>query len=199
MPANPSFNPEFDSDSPSRGTGDLIYTFRDLIFSPPILPVPPDEASRLDEFIAEGFASYVMVELTGDLFVRNVSKVRINGSRPVHIDRREFVVLLVLAWYARFWATLPTAARAGRSPYLSASDILDYIDELKVLLAPNLPVFCSGDPLDVTKVISQFRDHLRASGEDDNILQTGPSHFGYRWSIPPRNLIVRFAPPARPR
>jgi hypothetical protein len=189
-----SIRPNLHSSLPSQPDGELIRTFRSLIDNPPHLPAPMDEASRLEEFLVHGFNSSATVFLMGNLDMRIPKTVRVNASRQIHLDRRRFIVLLVLAWYARFWTTLPEVERSTRSSYLTASRILDYIDELKTLYAMELPVFRSGDALDVTDAISQFRKALRAEGQEAGIIETGPGHYGYRWSLPARNLILRFAP-----
>lgn len=184
--------------SPIFDEGSLTRTFHSLVLVSPALVDSATPAVRLEDFLAQGFKSSALLGITGDLERSNPKGIRIDGSAPVYLTRRQFIVLLILVWYSRYRASLPPARRASFSPFLKASQILDKIEELKGLYAADLPAFASGDSMAVTRVIAAIRRRLRRARLSSQLIETGPSHVGYRLSVPPANVVIQFTPPEAP-
>jgi hypothetical protein len=114
----------------------------------------------------------------------------IGPAGSLSLTPRQFAVLYVLALHLLTLAGKPARHAVKGPPNLSAKDILDSVEALKERDSVVGAVFSTGEPLDITRVISDLRALFRAHRIPRDLVKTGPRRNGYHLEIDPRNLRI---------
>jgi hypothetical protein len=137
-----------------------------------------------------------IVELTGG-FTGNLRFLRINGGRPMKINRAEFQILAVIMAQNRTARGLTTPRTIqAQAHYLTGQEIISALDEWEKQVPG---AGWHADPAGVFKVISKLRKKL-ARKKHPLLLETMDQDLegGYRLSTPPLNLVLQMRPPSPP-
>jgi hypothetical protein len=113
----------------------------------------------------------------------------VDGDSHLSLDRCQFLVLLVLVCHSLQLAGKEVPVKVPRTPYLSASTILDSILELLNRINPPLELFKGMDVMAVTKYIGEIRKKLAAANLN-NLIGNGSNGQGYRLETPPHLVIL---------
>ncbi len=124
------------------------------------------------------------ISITGDRFGAQKKEVVVNGSTEIRVDRREFLVLAILAEECR-----------KSDAFLSMDDIVERIttvNELFNRLNHRLheermfwPYPCE---CDVYAAVKRLRTKLNANGGKAELLESGGRAKGYRLTLPSKNV-----------
>lgn len=123
--------------------------------------------------------------LKGDPYGKGKRELTINGSSPVRIDRRQWLVLQVLA-----------KERQAGGEYLSAAAILERIQNINEAFNTShgfeqetQQFWPSPDTTELYAVIKKLRDTFLAGGCKKELLENAGRGKGYRLCLPSDSII----------
>ncbi|NIA14726.1 MAG: hypothetical protein GWP08_11655 [Nitrospiraceae bacterium] len=133
------------------------------------------------------------VTLSGGLQRGTSRTLQVNGLPPVSLDRKEFLVMLILASPGLDpFLTLDETRHRG---YVPLEKILKRVEVAKNRWLEKMSggkedfwVFPNDE--DVRKIVWQVRGKLEENDGNRNLIQTGNQHVGYRFSCPRRHITV---------
>jgi hypothetical protein len=137
--------------------------------------------AALQEMTRENLLTNDIVTLRGGYGKDESHKVAVNGFEPVLLNRREFLVALVLF-----------RERRKKGGYLTTSDIIKRIDaEMDGNAEEGYREFWpSAVPTDIYRIITELRGKLVKAGCNGDILEAGQRGTGYRLSTVARNVQI---------
>lgn len=153
-------------------------------------PINGSPARRRTEPLASAqlFRSNDRIHLVGGLNDFNERTLHVNGVTLTRLDRRKFLVLLVLFCHslARSGACVPVQVET--TPYLPAQAVLDAIEAHLSGLMPRPGIFLKSEAQDVTDLVYELRLLLEGAHIYRNLIENGPSRYGYRLATPPHQV-----------
>jgi hypothetical protein len=134
------------------------------------------------------------VEIRGRLGTPDQCEVRIDRYPLITLWRREHMVLLILAWFAKCFATASQAGRNGFPSFLRASVIADIIERLTAPDGPMPGRWSAPISGDVYRSIGNLRDLLK---DQSSLIETGERPAGYRLAVQADKIILKDVGPQR--
>jgi hypothetical protein len=141
------------------------------------------------------FKALDRVHLTGGLGDFDQRVFGINDQPLPPLDRRKFLVLLVLVSHSLALSGVEPPVKVAAEPFLTGKMILDAIIGYLQTLKYRPPVFLDPDPMHVTDMIYEIRKALGELKLNRNLIENGPSRYGYRLGAQPQNVELTFTVP----
>jgi hypothetical protein len=131
-----------------------------------------------------------VVDTRGRLGTQDSRDLKINGRPPLKLDRREHLVLSVLAQFARYVAEAARADKGQLSAFLAVSAIVPIVFNLTRAGGSLFVLWPAPIESDVFRNINKTESRLRSGGFNLNLIESGHRGTGYRPSTPLDNLIL---------
>jgi hypothetical protein len=200
-PAAPDSSPP--SDLPKPGTPPLS--------APRTVPATPPDAAPLDppptaaELYWHGARGEIemnrylfggLLTVTGSLNPASPRHLRANGSPLVKLDFRELTFVFALVWHAFKRARFPMPRELDvqvmlpLEPFMPVPDIIRYLDGLRAM-RPDIHIWENVTPENIHDVVSGLRRKLALARSPAHLIENEKPH-GYRFSLPPEHLQLRF-------
>jgi hypothetical protein len=164
---------------------------------PPVVPgrepaagPPPPPAGGFGVFHPER-----ILHLIGSFREGDVKKVRVPGATEIHLNGRQFLVLLVLACFARHAAGLGAPVAVPAIVFPGAKDLMAGIELARRTRARTLLAFSQNAEGEETvrKIIKQLRNLFSMHPAYADLLDNGPGRRGYQLPIPGHNVWIEIA------
>ena len=147
----------------------------------------------LNEMRARELLTNDYVMLSGGLESDMPRTLQVNGLPPIFLDRKEFLVMLMLA--RPLVDPIRTLDEITHPGYVSLRQVLKRVGStkrkwLKEMGDSEEDFWTFPSDEDVRKLIWQVRGKLKDNGGNRNLIQTGLQRLGYRFSCPRRSIDI---------
>jgi len=142
------------------------------------------------------FPAIDRIHLQGGLGDFDERLLKINRVALPPLSQRRFLVLLVLACHSLALSGVEKVpVKVDSAAFLTAKVIVRAIEEYLRGLRPRPGVFLDPDPMHVTDLIYEIRREFDDLRINRNLIENGPSRYGYRLGVPPQNVELTFVLP----
>jgi len=145
----------------------------------------------LTEISKKQFLTNDLVDIRGGFGRFDYRVMRVNGGKPLDLDRREYILMKIFADHAseRHDASPPDDDGAGL--FLPVDEILRKIDALKARHAILGDVWNEATFMTIHHVICDLRKKLRAAQLNPHLIESRSNGAGYRISTRLANITLR--------
>jgi hypothetical protein len=144
--------------------------------------------ARMSELREEGLKTNDLVVLEGSPAPGSIRQLRVNGSEPIKLSRREYLAALVLCLHRL--GRLPSGSDPDL-PFLAAFDLLAEVESLRPWMGEDSRFWKYPVPQDIHRSIRDMRAKLETAKLNPALFGTGPRPSGYRLATLARNVVVR--------